>query len=250
MRPDRNDQPDQANRVALVTGGSGALGGAVCRALDRAGYRVAIHYCQGEGAARAVQGQCANPSLVRRADIADWDEVVGMVDQVGEQLGPIGVVVNCAAVRRDGLLATQGRDEWEQTIQVNLLGTFNTCRAVVPQMLVARWGRIVNVVSPVASASNPGQTAYAASKAGVVALTRTLAMECGRRGVTVNAVSPGYMDSAMVAALPQSARDEIVARSALRRAVEPSEVADAVRFLVENPAVTGAVLPVDAGVAL
>ena len=238
-----------ASRVALVVGGSGGLGAAVCRALAADGYAVAVHYAAGGDRAEAVAAGCGGPAMTCRADIASWDEVDKMVLDVADALGPVGVLVNAGAVRHDGLLATQPRDEWERTLSVNLLGTFHTCRRVLPEMVVRRWGRIVNVVSPIGFGGNPGQTAYAASKAGVVALTRSLALECGRRGVTANAVSPGFMDTGLVAGLTPAVRDGLVGRSAIRRPVEPGEVAAAVTFAVTNAALTGAVVPVDGGMS-
>ena len=240
------------SRVALVIGGSGTLGGAICRSLAEADYAVGVHYTSGADRAEAVRRQCEERGVAATAapaDIASWTEVEKLVDDVAGQLGPIGVLVNSGAVRQDGLLATQPRDEWERTLEVNLLGVFHTCRRVLPDMISRRWGRIVNVVSPIGFGGNPGQTAYAASKAGVVALTRSLALECGRRGVTANAVSPGFMDSALVAGLSDDARSGLIARSAIRRPVEPDEVADAVRFVVANAALTGAVIPVDGGMS-
>lgn len=249
MSPDGRGPRGIGTGVALVTGGSGALGAAVCRELDAMGFSVAIHYAANERGALAVQKDCTNESLACRADVASWDDVKAMEDLVRERLGPVSVLVNTAAVRLDGLMATQTCADWHRTIEVNLLGTFHTCRVCVPHMLTARWGRIVNVVSPIGLTGNAGQTAYAASKAGVVGLTRSLALECGRRGVTANALSPGFMESAMVASVPEVTRKELLGRTAIRRVIDPAEVAAAVRFLVESPAVTGTVLPVDGGMA-
>lgn len=237
------------SRVALVVGGSGMLGGAVCRELAAEGYAVAVHYCSGVERAEEVRRDCGRRSMVGAANIGSYHEVEKLVHDVTEQLGPIGVLVNAAAVRLDGLLATQPRDEWERTLEVNLLGVYHTCRQVLPGMIVRRWGRIVNVVSPIGLGGNAGQTAYAASKAGVVALTRSLALESGRRGVTANAVSPGFMDTALVSELSEEVRAGIVGRSAIRRPIEPAEVADVVRFVVANAALTGAVVPVDGGLS-
>lgn len=233
--------------VALVVGGSGTLGGAVCRALAADGYAVAVHYSAGAERADKVRAECGDEAMTCTADVARWSEVEDMVTQVSDRLGPIGVLVNSGGVRYDGLLATQPRDEWQRTLEVNLLGAFHTCRLVLPGMLERRWGRVVNVVSPIGLSGNPGQTAYAASKAGVVALTRSLALECGRRGITANAVSPGFMDTAMVADLRSDVRDGLIRRSAIRRPIEPDEVAAAVSFVVANAALTGAVIPVDGG---
>jgi 3-oxoacyl-[acyl-carrier protein] reductase len=173
-----------------------------------------------------------------------------MVDDVTERLGPVSVVVNSGAVRKDGLMATQSVCEWTETIQVNLLGTFHVIRAVLPGMLQRRWGRVVNVVSPAGLMGSRGQTAYSASKAGVIGLTRSLALECGRRNVTVNALSPGFMETELTRAVPDDIREGYLARTAVRRFATPEEVAAGVELLVDSDYMTGQVLSIDGGLAI
>ena len=235
-------------RVALVTGASGDLGGAIAVALDARGYAVAVHHHANAQAAEAVAARLTQRSVVVGADLGDWAATKEMVGGVVEELGTIGVLVHCAAVRRDALLAVQRPEAWAEVVQVNLVGTFHICRAVVTGMLRARYGRIVNVVSPAALIGSPGQTAYGASKAGVVALTRSLALECARRGVTVNALSPGYMETAMTRDLSDRVKAEILGRVPLGRPASLDEVSRAACFIVDADYMTGQVISVDGGV--
>ncbi|MFF8773520.1 SDR family oxidoreductase [Kitasatospora sp. NPDC015120] len=237
-------------RVALVTGASGALGAAVARVLDRRGYRLALHYATGEARARELAAGLGGPSTVVQADVADWAATQGMVDQVRAELGDISVLVNAGAIRRDGLLVTQSVEDWTRTIAVDLTGTFHTCRAVLPDMLRARWGRIVNVVSPAALIGSKGQTAYSAAKAGVVGMTRSLALECGRSKVTVNALSPGLMASAITSEVPAEVGAALLARTAFGRIGTPEEVARGIELLLDADYMTGQVLSIDGGMSI
>lgn len=234
-------------RRALVTGGSGALGAAVAQRLDSMGFRVLVHYFENAERAREVAAKLDNGAAVQ-ADLTCWDDVTNLEETASTMLdGSIGVLVNCSGLRIDGLMATQSVRDWKRVIDINLLGTFHSCRAFLPRMLRERVGRIVNVVSPAAVVGSPGQTAYSAAKAGVIGMTRSLAHECGRRGVTVNCLSPGYMDTAMTASIPPSVREALLGRAAVSTSVEPDEVAAAVELIVEAPHLTGHVLAVDGG---
>jgi 3-oxoacyl-[acyl-carrier protein] reductase len=232
----------------VVTGGSGALGAAVTRRLQASGFAVAIHYCSDRGAAEAlVDG--VEGSFAVQADLSDWDAVQAMSDRVHQRFGSsVGVLVNCAAIRGDAPMAGQSPAEWRRIIDVNLLGTFHTCRALSPRMLQHRYGRIVNVVSPAGQVASPGQTAYSASKAGVIGMTRSLAHECGRRGVTVNCLSPGLMATSMTSGLPPEVVGAIVDRMAVAEMVPLDEVAAAVDLLIASPHLTGQVLAIDGGI--
>lgn len=236
--------------MALVTGGSGGLGAAVCRALDAEGFSVGVHANRRLDVGEKLAAELTNPSFAASADLTAWSQARDLVEQVEHELGPLAVLVNCAGVRRDGLMAGQSPTDWVECVSVNLIGTFHACRAAVPQMLRRRHGRIVNVVSPAGLAGSAGQTAYSASKAGVIGLTRSLARECGRRDVTVNALSPGYMETAMTATLPAEAKARLRDVAALGRAVEPEEVAKAVPFIVACDAMTGQVVAVDGGIVV
>jgi 3-oxoacyl-[acyl-carrier protein] reductase len=234
----------------LVTGASGAIGGAAARRLAAMGFTVAAHHHRTAGDAEALVAELGGASVAVGCDLTDGAATQAMVEDVAARLGPVGVLVNAAGARHDGLLVRQQPEDWHRVVEVNLFGTYHTCRAVLGPMLQARAGRIINVVSPSAVRAIPGQTAYAASKAAVVGLTRTLAQECGRRGVTVNAVSPGLVDSRMSEGIGDDAEATLLGWTALGRKTTADEVADAVAFLVGNGGVTGAVLPVDGGMAL
>lgn len=236
--------------VALVTGASGGLGRAIARDLDRRGYRLGLHYRSGRASAEALADELENPCVVVGADLGSYDEVAAMCDAVADELDGIDVVVNNAAVRHDSLMAMQSVADWRAVIDTNLMGTFHTCRITVPRMLRRRWGRIVNVVSPSGLIATPGQTAYSASKAGVIGLTRTLAAECGRRGVTVNAISPGFMETAMTSDLPERVRAAMLERLPIPRFTTPEEVAAAMSVFWESDYTTGQVLSVDGGISI
>lgn len=238
------------NGVALVTGASGALGAACAKALDAKGYQVALHYVRNEDSARKLAAELTNGSTVVGADIGDWAEVTAMIDRVTADLGAVSVMVNSGAIRRDGLMATQSVQDWADTIQTNLLGAFHVSRAVLPAMLRARWGRIINVVSPAALIGSSGQTAYSAAKAGVIGMTRSLALECGRRKVTVNALSPGFMPTELTDSVPEEVRARFSDRTPIRRFVTPDEVAKGVELLVDSAAMTGQVLSIDGGLSI
>jgi 3-oxoacyl-[acyl-carrier protein] reductase len=236
-------------RTALVTGASGGLGAAVAIELARAGYAVAVHYASNVDAAKHVADALDGESMVVGADVADWGQVQGLVEAVEEELGPVEVLVNSAGIRRDGLMAGQSVDEWRAVIDVNLLGTFHTCRAVLPRMLRARRGRIVNVVSPAGLRGSEGQTAYSASKAGVVGLTRSLARECARRCVTVNALAPGYLETPMTSSLPGERKQQILDATPIHRIATVEEIAAAVPFIVGADYMTGQVVCIDGGLS-
>ncbi len=226
--------------VALITGGSGSLGAATARVLDEGGFTVAVHYVNDKDGAAEVCASLSGHAMVVRADVSSWEDVKDMTERVEAELGPVEVLVNSAAVRKDGLMASQPVEEWRQTIATNLVGTFHTCRAVLPGMLRRRSGRV----------GSRGQTAYSASKAGVIGMTRSLALECGKRGVTVNAVSPGYMDTKLTDSVPTEIRRQFLERTAVKRLGDPDEIAAAVRFVVGAPYMTGQVLSLDGGLSI
>ncbi|MFD3972700.1 SDR family NAD(P)-dependent oxidoreductase [Streptomyces cyaneofuscatus] len=236
--------------VALVTGASGGLGQALAVELDALGCRVAVHYRSSAGQARAVSGKLSNDSVVVGADVGSWEETQRLYREVEESLGPIDVVVNNGAVRKDALMAMQSPDDWHEVIRTNLLGSFHTSRVALPSMLRRRWGRIVNVVSPSGLIATAGQTAYSASKAGVMGMTRALAAECGRRGVTVNALSPGFMITGMTDQLPESIVSDMARKAPVPRFVTVEEVARSVSLFLDQDCMTGQVVSIDSGVSI
>lgn len=240
-----------SDRVALVTGGSGGIGAAICRALADDGCTVLVGYGSSRAGAEDVAAGCAGAAEPVRLDVTAEDSIAAAVARAGE-LGVLDVLVNNAGVADDDLLLRLDAERVRRTLEINLTGAFLTSRAALRPMLRARTGRIVNVTSIVGLRGNAGQTAYAASKAGLVGLTKSLAREVAHKGITVNAVAPGFVDTAMTAALPDAARTSLRDLAPLGRAVTPAEVAAAIRFLAspDARAITGAVVPVDGGAAM
>jgi 3-oxoacyl-[acyl-carrier protein] reductase len=236
--------------VALVTGASGGLGQALALELDALGCRVAVHYNSSVDAAKAVQEKLANPSVLVTGDVGSWEAVQRMYATVNDELGPVDVLVNNGAIRKDGLMAMQSPEDWAQVIQTNLIGSFHTARASVPYMLRQRWGRVLNIVSPSGIIATAGQTAYSASKAGLIGFTRTLASECGRRGVTVNALSPGFMITGMTKDLPDRVIGGMEEKAPIPRFVTVEEVARSVGLFLDQDCMTGQVVSIDSGVSI
>lgn len=241
-----------SGRVALVTGGSRGIGRAIVELLARRGAAVAFSYREREEAARElVAGLEAAGCRVwaGRCDVADEAQVQHLVADAVAALGPIDILVNNAGVTRDGYLMMMDREKWDAVLRPNLDGPFFCTRAVVRSMLVRRWGRIINLTSPSAVAGLPGQANYAASKGGLIGLTRTLSRELAPKGVLVNAVMPGLVDTDMTAALPEATRDAHVRNVPVGRLGTAAEVAEAVAFLSSDAAayITGQVLGVDGG---
>jgi 3-oxoacyl-[acyl-carrier protein] reductase len=182
--------------------------------------------------------------------VASWDAVNVLYNEIKERLGPVDVLVNNGAIRRDALMAMQSPEAWREVIETNLIGTFHTSRMAIGHMLRQRWGRIINVVSPSGLIATAGQTAYSASKAGVIGLTRTLAAEVGRRGVTVNALSPGFMITNMTKDLPGEIGQNIRERAPIPRFGLTDEVARSMGFFLASDYMTGQVVSIDGGVSI
>jgi 3-oxoacyl-[acyl-carrier protein] reductase len=241
-------------KVALVTGGSRGIGAAISRELAKAGARVALNYRAGQEAADEIAGEI--DGLAIPADVSNPEEVQALIERVEGELGDIDALVNNAGVTRDTLIDTliarMTDDDWQTVIDTNLRGTFNTSRAVSRKMLRRRAGSIVNLSSVVGLHGNPGQANYAASKAGIIGLTKALARELGSRGVRVNAIAPGYISTELTDVLPEEARGLIQQNTPLGRLGEPEDVAGAVRFLCSDEAafITGEVLLVDGGLGM
>lgn len=240
-------------KVALVTGGSGGIGRACAEALAQAGFAVAIGFRSNEvGAKEAVAAIEAGGGKAEavRIDVTSDEEVAEAFDRLERSPGEVAVLVNSAGLSIDGLAVRYSTEDWQRTLDANLSGAFRCARRAIRPMLKARWGRIVNVTSVVgALRGNSGQSAYAASKAGLVGMTRSLAREIGGRGITVNAVAPGVIETEMTDKLPDQAREQLIVQTPTGRSGSPGEVAAVVRFLASDEAsyVNGAVIPVDGG---
>ena len=240
-------------KTAVVTGGSRGIGRAIVRSFAEAGADVAVVATDAARAAAAA-GEASGFGVRAKAygvDVADFGAVQDLVDGIASEFAGIHVLVNNAGIARDGLLLRMKEEDWDRVLAVNLKGTFNFARAALRPMLKSGYGRIVNVTSVVGLTGNAGQTNYAASKAGILGFTFSLAKELAPRGVTVNAVAPGLIETDMTASLG-TAREGILSHVPLGRMGRPEEVAAAVLFLASPAAAytTGAVLRVDGGLGL
>ena len=246
---------NEPNRVALVSGGSRGIGRAVVSRLAADGFDVSFCYRSDETAARALEKEIVE--LGRRAvpcrvDVRDTAAVRAWVAQTEQALGPVDLVVTSAGINRDNPLVLMSDEQWHDVLDVNLDGVYNVCRAVVYEMMKRKAGVIVNLSSVAGVYGNASQTNYAASKAGIIAFTQSLAKEVGRFGIRANAVAPGYIETDMTAALSKKVIEQMIPRIALRRVGRPEEVAELVSFLASDRAgyITGSVLSIDGGISL
>jgi len=239
------------DRVALITGGAQGIGLACARLFAERGAKVVLADVNAEKLNQSVAELSAEGAAASCAafNVANADEVEKAVNQVREQWGKIDILVNNAGITRDQLLMRMKKEDWDAVIAVNLTGAFLCTRAVVPGMMKQRWGRIVNIASVVGRMGNVGQANYIASKAGIIGLTKATAQEAALRNVTANAVAPGFIQTAMTANLPETARERLLQRVPLARMGTDRDVAAAVRFLASEEAgyITGHVLDVNGG---
>ena len=233
-------------KTALVTGGSRGIGRAIALELAAAGAQVTLSYRSGQEEADEVAREAG--AVAVQADVSDPDAARRLVDQAGE----LDILVNNAGLTRDGLLARMSDEDWHDVIETNLGGVFHTCRAAVRGMMKRRSGSIVNVSSIVGVHGNPGQTNYAASKAGIIGFTKALARELGTRGVRANVIAPGYIDTRLTEVIAGEMKELMLANTPLGRFGKPEEIAGAVRFLCSDEAafITGDVLLVDGGLGM
>ncbi|HEX3953943.1 MAG TPA: acetoacetyl-CoA reductase [Stellaceae bacterium] len=234
-------------RVAVVTGGSRGIGRAISTALKDAGYKVAANYGNDDKTAEEFSGETGIP--VFKFNVADFNACAEGVKTVEEALGPIDVLVNNAGITRDATMHRMSFEHWNAVIQTNLASCFNMSRAVIEGMRDRRFGRIVNVGSINGQAGQYGQVNYAAAKSGIHGFTKALAQEGAGRGITVNAVAPGYVDTEMVRAVPKDVLEKIIARIPVGRLGKAEDIARTVLFLVADDAdfITGSTLSINGG---
>ncbi|HHH89527.1 MAG TPA: acetoacetyl-CoA reductase [Aliiroseovarius sp.] len=234
-------------RVALVTGGTRGIGAAISRALKDAGYRVAANYAGNDAAARTFTTETGIPTF--KWSVADYDACTAGVAEVEEVLGPIEVLVNNAGITRDAPFHKMTREQWSEVIDTNLSGVFNMTHPVWPGMRERKFGRIITISSINGQKGQFGQVNYAASKAGDLGLTKSLAQEGARYGITANAICPGYIATEMVMAVPEKVRDAIIGQIPVGRLGEADEIARCVTFLAADDAgfITGSTITANGG---
>ncbi|SMO46489.1 3-oxoacyl-[acyl-carrier-protein] reductase [Melghirimyces algeriensis] len=241
-----------AGKVALVTGGSRGIGRAISVSLAESGANVAVLYGGNREAAEETAEQiqkAGSQAVIIQADVSKADEVNAAVKQVLETFGRIDILVNNAGITRDNLVLRMKEEDWNRVMDTNLKGVFLVTKAVTRPMMKQRFGRIINISSVVGIAGNPGQANYVAAKAGVIGLTKTMSKELASRGITVNAVAPGFIETDMTAKMGEDVRGEMLRQIPLARFGKPEDVAQAVRFLASDGAeyITGQTLNVDGG---
>lgn len=241
-------------KVAIVTGAAQGIGRAIAETLARHGADIVVADLDPGRSQEAVTAitQLGRKALNVKVNVADWNDAKAMVDQVLKEWGKVDILVNNAGITRDGLLIRMKEEDWNLVLQVNLNGTFHCTKAVLQPMTKQRYGRIVNIASIVGAMGNVGQANYAASKAAVIGFTKTVAREYASRLVTVNAVAPGFIDTAMTHGLPADVKETLQKQIPLGRLGQPADVAEAVRFLASEEAgyITGQVLHVNGGMLM
>lgn len=240
------------SKTAVVTGASRGIGRMIALRLAKEGFNIALNYLFEEEEPEKTVADIEAIGVQAeafQADVSHFEQVRDMMAAVTEKFGTIDVLVNNAGITRDGLLMRMTEKDFDQVISVNLKSVFNCCRHAVPQMVRQKHGRIISMASVVGLAGQAGQTNYAASKGGIIAFTKALAQEIGSRNITVNAVAPGYVDTAMTQALSDKARDAILSRIPLRRGAQTEDIANVVAFLAGDEAayITGQVISVNGG---
>ena len=234
-------------RVALVTGGTRGIGEAICLDLKKAGYTVAANYGGNDAAAQAFTEVTGIPAF--KFDVSDFDACQQGVDQITKKLGAVDILVNNAGITRDTTMHRMTPQQWNEVIQTNLTSCFNMSRAVIESMRERGFGRIINIGSINGRSGQYGQVNYAAAKSGIHGFTKALALEGAGKGITVNAVAPGYVLTDMVRAVPEKVLEKIVSRIPVGRLGDPEDIARAVMFLVADEAgfITGSTLDVNGG---
>ncbi|MFC1461569.1 3-oxoacyl-[acyl-carrier-protein] reductase [Verrucomicrobiota bacterium] len=244
-------------KCALVTGGSRGIGKAIALILAKYGASIAVNYVEDKDGknlsdAKAVRDRlvsCGSKAGIFEADVSDFEQVAGMVGKIRKELGKIDILINNAAILRDRTLKKMSLEEWKSVIEVNLTGVFDCSRAVIEEMIENRWGRIINISSISGQMGFFGQTNYAAAKAGIIGFTKSFAREVAAKGVTVNAIAPGVVETDMMKQIPEEVRKEFLKQIAMGRFAQPEEIAELAAFLVSDKAdyITGQTIHINGG---
>lgn len=242
---------DLTGKSALITGASGGIGGAIAKALHGAGANVGLSGTRTEPL-EALAAELGERAFVLPCNLSDAEAVTALPKQAAEAMGSVDILINNAGITRDNIFMRMSEDEWNSVLDVNLTSTFRLCKAVMRPMMKARWGRIVNISSIVGATGNPGQANYAAAKAGMVGMSKSLAYEVASRGITVNAVAPGFIATPMTDKLTDDQKKTIFDQIPTGRMGTPEEIAASVLYLSSQEAayVTGATLHVNGGMAM
>lgn len=243
---------DLVGKVSLVTGASRGIGAAIAISLAKAGSDVAINYRDGGSAAEEVASRIkanGRNTAMCRFDVSSLQETTSGVEAVISQFGHIDILVNNAGINRDRTLIKMTKDEWEQVLSTNLTGVFNVTKATLPHMVDRGWGRIINISSIIGMMGNIGQSNYAASKAGVLGFSKSIAKELASKGITVNVVAPGFTETSMVESLSQPIKESLLTRIPLKRFATPNEIGELVAFISSPRAdyITGEVFTISGG---
>lgn len=243
------------NQVALITGGTRGIGREIALTLAKQGYNIALNYRTENEELEELKNMIEKEQvecLLVKGDVSHFEECEQFVKQIIEKFGKIDVLVNNAGITKDTLLARMKKEDFEQVLEVNLVGTFNVTKNVISYMMKARKGRIVNISSVVGISGNAGQTNYAASKAGIIGFTKSLAKEVASRNILVNSIAPGFIKTNMTEVLKEEIKQEIAKNIPMQRLGEPKDVAGVVKFLVSEDSsyITGQVIQVDGGMLM
>lgn len=242
-------------KIALITGAARGIGRTTAKTLASLGAKVIINYRSNEEEAKALLKEIqelGSTGIIIKGDVADFEKCKEMVAEAVETMGTIDILVNNAGITKDGLIMRMKEEDFDKVIAANLKGTFNCIKHVTPIMIKKRYGRIINLSSVVGVTGNAGQANYAASKAGIIGLTKSVAKELASRGITVNAVAPGFIGTSMTEVLSESTKEAILNNIPLKRIGDPQEVADLIGFLASNKAsyITGQVINIDGGMVM
>ena len=238
------------DKIALITGGIRGIGAATAKRFLQEAAQVVVTYSQDQDQARKFQDELGVAKVkVHQADASDFDQMKALFDRIIKQFGRLDILVNNAGIRRDNLVMFMSEAEWHEVLRVNLQGTFTCCKLALKPMIAQRWGRMINIVSPSGIMGREGQANYAAAKGGVASFTKSLAREVGKLGITVNAVSPGVIDTDMTRSLPEKILAELKQSIPLGHFGQPEDVSGTILFLASEEAsyITGQVISVDGG---